>query len=162
MIPQAKVVEWREEVGQGGDVTDFFVRRKRTREDFLRLLEAAKPASQIQQAPRPRALKYIQSTESLLARRIKRIKSEMPLEKVIGEYIQLKPSGTNTLVGRCPFHDDRIPSFTVYLQSNTYHCFGCRAHGDVISFVRTMENLSFAQALEVLDHTISHNGSKPE
>src|SRR5215216_6667356 len=51
MIPQAKIIELPEEVGKGGDITDFFVRLKRTREDFLRLLEAAKPASQLHQIP---------------------------------------------------------------------------------------------------------------
>ena len=160
MIPQAKLVMLPEEVGQGGDVTDFFVHLKRSREDFLRLLEAAKPAPQIQQVPSPRPLKPIQSTESLLAQRTERIKREMPIEKIIAEYIKLKPSGTHTLSGCCPFHDDRTPSFTVYLQSNKYHCFGCRAHGDVISFVRAMENLGFGQALELLDHSISQNESK--
>jgi DNA primase len=104
----------------------------------------------------------MQSTGVLLAQRTERIKREMTIEKVIAEYVQLKPSGAHTLVGCCPFHDDHTPSFTVYLQSDTYHCFGCRAHGDVISFVRAMENLSFAQALEVLDHTISHDESKPK
>jgi DNA primase len=160
MIPEAKVIELPEEVGQGGDVTDFFVRLKRSREDFLRLLEAAKPTPQTHQAPSPHTRKPMQNTESLFAQRTERIKREMPIEKVIAEYVKLKASGAHTLVGRCPFHDDRIPSFTVYLQSDTYHCFGCRAHGDVISFVRAMENLSFAQALVVLDHSISYDESK--
>jgi DNA primase len=159
MIPQAKVIELPEEVGQGGDVTDFFVRLMRSREDFLKLLEAAKPAPQAHQPPSPRIRKPMQSTESSPAQRTERIKSEMPIEKVVAEYIQLHPSGRN-LVGRCPFHDDRTPSFTVYLQSGTYYCYGCRAHGDVISFVRAMENLSFTQAIEVLDHSISHDESK--
>lgn len=162
MIPQAKVIELPEKVGQGGDVTDFFVRLKRSREDFLKLLESAKPIPQAHQMPSPRTRKPAQSMDSLLAQRKERIKSGMPIEKVIAEYVQLKPSGTHTLVGQCPFHDDRTPSFTVYLQNDTYHCFGCRAHGDVISFVRAMENLSFGQALEVLDSSISNNESKPK
>ncbi len=161
MIPHAKIVEWPQEIGEGGDVTDFFVRLKRQREDFLKLLRNAKPATfssaRIESAIKPE----MQSLDSLLAQRLQRIKTEVPIERVIAEYIQLRPSGKNR-VGRCPFHDDRNPSFTVYLQSNTYHCFGCKAHGDVIAFVRAMEGLSFAQALEVLDQLTSHNAERDQ
>ncbi len=159
MIPQAKLVELPEEVGEGGDVTDFFVRLGKSRDDFQKLLQSAIPASEVAKPVRPIRQQRAESTQSLLADRPQRIKQEIPIEKVIAEYIELKSSGT-TLVGRCPFHDDRIPSFTVYPQSGAYHCFGCRAHGDVISFVRAMENLSFGQALEVLDTLTSHNGER--
>lgn len=158
MIPHAKVVEWPQEVGEGGDVTDFFVRLKRSREDFLKLLESAEPASSTPARTQPNRKPRAQSLDALLAQRIYRIKTEIPIERVIAEYFDLRPAGVNTLVARCPFHEDRTPSFTVYLKSNTYHCFGCRAHGDVIAFVRAMEGLSFGQALEVLDQLTSHNG----
>lgn len=157
MIPQAKLVELPEEVGEGGDVTDFFVRLGKSREDFQKLLQSATPASEVEKPVRPIRQQGPKSTKSLLADRTQRIKQEIPIEKVIAEYVELKGSGT-TLVGRCPFHDDRTPSFTIYPQSGKYHCFGCRAHGDVISFVRAMENLGFGQALEVLDTLTSHNG----
>ena len=157
MIPHSKLVELPEEVGQGGDVTDFFVRLGKSREDFQKLLQSAKPASEVAKPIRPIRQQRPESTKALLADRTQRIKREIPIEKVISEYIELKSSGT-TLVGRCPFHDDSTPSFTVYPQSGKYHCFGCRAHGDVIAFVRAMENLSFGQALEVLDTLTSHNG----
>jgi DNA primase len=155
MIPQAKLVELPEDVGEGGDVTDFFVRLGRGRDDFLKLLQNAKPASEAAKPHRPVNQHKPESTQSLLA---DRIKGEIPIEKVVAEYVALRASGAKTFVGRCPFHDDHTPSFTVYPQSRTYHCFGCRAHGDVISFVRAMENLSFAQALEVLDQFTSYNG----
>jgi DNA primase len=158
MIPQAKLVELPEEVGEGGDVTDFFVRLGRGRDDFLKLLQNAKPASDTVKPPKPAQQHSPESTQSLLTDRIQRIKRELPIEKVVAEYVALRASGAKTLVGRCPFHDDHTPSFTVYPQSRSYHCFGCRAHGDVISFVRAMENLGFAQALEVLDQFTSHNG----
>jgi DNA primase len=160
MIPQAKVVELPEEVGEAGDVTDYFVRLKRGPEEFVRLLEAAHPAQPMRQERPPRS--PIQSTDSLLAKRIQRIKSAMPIVDVIYQYVvNLRPSG-RTFVARCPFHDDRTPSFVIYPQSETFHCFGCRAHGDVISFVQQMEGMSFGQALEALDPPTSSNENKPQ
>jgi len=152
MIPQAKVVELPEEVGQGGDVTDYFARLGRSREEFLKLLETAQSPSPHPQEARSDRPARVQSTDSLLGKRIQRIKSEIPIEKVIEEYVQLRAVGAGaTLVGRCPLHEDRTPSFTVYPATGTFHCFGCRAHGDVISFIRAVENLGFGQALDVLD-----------
>ncbi len=161
MIAHAKVVQWPQEVGEGGDVTDFFVRLKRTRDDFLKLLRNAKPAESSSARKQPANKPEMQSMDSLRTQRLQRIKTEVRIERVIAEYIQLRPSGKN-LVGRCPFHEDRTPSFTVYLQSNTYYCFGCKAHGDVIAFVRAMEGLSFAQALEVLSNSTSHNAERDQ
>ncbi len=159
MIPHANVIQWPTEVGEGGDVTDFFVRLKRTPEDFLKLMQNAKPAASSSARTRPAKQSQMQSLDSLLADRLQRIKTEIPLERVIAEYIQLRPSGKN-LIGRCPFHDDRTPSFTIYPNTNKYHCFGCRAHGDVITFVRAMEGLGFTQALEVLDPLTSHHAKR--
>lgn len=156
MIQHARIVRLPGEVGEGGDVTDYFVRLGRSREEFLKLLDAAKPAPECPQMKRSPSPPQLHSTNSLLEQRKQRIKTVIPIEKIISEYVQLRPSG-KTLVGRCPFHNDRNPSFAVYPQNGKYHCFGCRAHGDVISFVRAMENLSFTQALEVLDSLTSHN-----
>ena len=158
MIPHAKVVELPNEVGEAGDVTDYFVRLKHSPEEFMRLLEAAHPAKpRARQERSPRS--PMQSTDSLLAKRIQRIKSAMPIAEIVGQYVDLRPSG-RTLLGRCPFHDDRTPSFVIYPQSETFHCFGCRAHGDVISFVQQMEGMSFSQTLEALDPPTSLNGNQ--
>ena len=51
---------------------------------------------------------------------------------------------------RCPFHDDRVPSFRVYLNTNRYYCFGCGAKGDVIELVQRLEGVSFREALQRL------------
>ena len=161
MIPQAKVVELPEEVGEAGDVTDFFVRLKHSPEDFLNLLNKAQPVTALPQEPRPHRRATMQSTDSLLAKRIQRIRTAMPIAEIIGQYVNLRPSG-RTLVGRCPFHDDRTPSFVVYPHTGTFHCFGCRAHGDVISFVQQMEGMSFGQTLEALDTSTSANGNQPQ
>lgn len=161
MIPTARVVELPEEVGPGGDVTDFFVRLGRSSEEFVRLLKTARPASPLSQEIRPDRPPLAQSTDALLNTRIERIKREFPIETVIEEYVPLRASGESTLVGLCPFHQDRTPSLTVYPVTGTFHCFGCRAHGDVISFVRAMEHLSFGEALEAFDQLITDDESKP-
>jgi hypothetical protein len=160
MVPRAKVVELPEEVGPGGDVTDFFVRLGRSEVQFVKLLETAKPTLTGSQRPRPDRSARMQSTDALLKKRINRIKRKFPIEKVIGEYITLEPSGSSTLMGRCPFHQDGNSSLTVYPDTGTFHCFACRAHGDVITFVRAMEHLSFGKALDVLDELNSLNEPK--
>jgi DNA primase len=53
-------------------------------------------------------------------------------------------------VARCPFHLDRTPSLVVFPTTQTFHCFGCRAHGDALAFLMKIENLTFREALQVL------------
>jgi DNA primase len=163
MVPHAKLIELPEEVGEHGDITDFFVRLRRTGADFLKLMEAATPipASAIPLKRQGRVAP--QPLSSLLNSRIEAIKRQLPIEKVIAGYVRLKPTAVGaTLVGICPFHDDGTPSLTVYPQRGMYHCFGCRAHGDVIEFVRTIEHLGFAETIEMLERITSHNGEVPE
>lgn len=57
---------------------------------------------------------------------------------------------------KCPFHNEKTASFHVY-KDGTYHCFGCGAHGDVITFVMNMQNLSFSEACEMLDRDITYS-----
>ena len=57
---------------------------------------------------------------------------------------------------RCPFHSEKTASFRVY-KDGTYHCFGCGAHGDVITFVMKMQNLSFKETCEMLDRDITYS-----
>ncbi len=52
---------------------------------------------------------------------------------------------------RCPFHNEKTASFTIY-RDNTYHCFGCSAHGDVIAFVQRYFNIKFSEAVKRLDY----------
>ncbi len=62
---------------------------------------------------------------------------------------KLRKAGT-TLVGLCPFHQEKTPSFTIYLNSNTFYCFGCQTFGDSISFIQKTKNLSFPEAVRLL------------
>ena len=71
---------------------------------------------------------------------IDEIRRRNDIEEVIGKYVHLKRAGRN-LVGLCPFHGEKTPSFTVFPQSSSYYCFGCGAGGDVFSFVMQTEGL---------------------
>lgn len=77
------------------------------------------------------------------------LKSRNDIESVLSSYISLKRRGSN-LVGLCPFHNEKTPSFTVYAEKGNYHCFGCGAGGDVITFIRQIENLDYVEAVKFL------------
>ncbi len=78
---------------------------------------------------------------------IQELQDKVDIESVISANISLKRRG-KTLVGLCPFHNEKTPSFTVYPESNSFYCFGCGAGGDVITFVRRMENLDYIEAVK--------------
>ncbi|TGN38338.1 DNA primase [Marinobacter confluentis] len=71
------------------------------------------------------------------------------LAELIGSRVTLKKAGGN-YKARCPFHDEKTPSFNVRPDKGFYHCFGCGAHGDAISFVREFDGLGFTDAVEEL------------
>ncbi len=77
------------------------------------------------------------------------MQDKVDIESVISANISLKRRGKN-LVGLCPFHNEKTPSFTVYPESNSFYCFGCGAGGDVITFVRRMENLDYIEAVKLV------------
>jgi hypothetical protein len=144
-------VELPEGVGKGGDVTDFFVRLGKSSDDFRKLLAEAMPAPPPPQTANGTAHDQRGTSDPALRERIDRIKAELSIAKLIGRYVKLQKSGNN-LVGLCPFHEDHNPSLTVFPETGTFHCFGCRKHGDAITFVREIEQLSFHQTLDALDH----------
>lgn len=78
-----------------------------------------------------------------------RIRETSDIESVVSGYVNLKRRG-KTLVGLCPFHNEKTPSFTVYPDNNSYYCFGCGAGGSVIEFVRNIEHLDFYEAVKML------------
>lgn len=80
---------------------------------------------------------------------IEEIKSRNDIVDVISSYTALKRAGSN-MQGLCPFHSEKTPSFTVFTANQNYYCFGCGAGGDVITFVRQIENLEYVPALEFL------------
>ena len=80
---------------------------------------------------------------------VETIKEKLNIVDVVGQYIELKPAG-KTLKGKCPFHNERTPSFFVSPDRGTYYCFGCGAKGDIFSFVEQFEGLDFMGALKLL------------
>ncbi|MCU1674050.1 MAG: primase [Frankiales bacterium] len=78
------------------------------------------------------------------------VRERAAIADVIGESVQLKSAGGGRLKGLCPFHDEKSPSFNVNPTLNMFHCFGCGESGDVITFVRNTEHLSFVEAVERL------------
>src|SRR6476620_6365172 len=76
-----------------------------------------------------------------------RILQRVPLAALIGEAVALT-TRSGRQVGLCPFHGEKSPSFTIF--DDHYFCFGCRARGDAITFVREIQGLSFIEALRYL------------
>ncbi len=81
------------------------------------------------------------------------LKRKNDIVEVIGSYISLDRKGTNYWAC-CPFHHEKTPSFSVNSIDQYYHCFGCGASGDVISFVREIESIDFIDAVKILAERI--------
>ncbi|MBV9413850.1 MAG: DNA primase [Solirubrobacterales bacterium] len=79
-----------------------------------------------------------------------RVRDAVDMLAVVSAHTELRRAGANEYVGRCPFHDERTPSFGVNPVEKVYHCFGCQASGDVFTFVMETEGLDFSGALEAL------------
>ena len=69
---------------------------------------------------------------------IEEIKYKADIESVISSYITLKRRGKN-LIGLCPFHGEKTPSFTIYPENGSFYCFGCKVGGDVFTFTKLIE-----------------------
>src|SRR3989344_5229306 len=77
------------------------------------------------------------------------IKDKIDVVDLIGEYVQLKPSGINHK-GLCPFHHEKTPSFMVNRERQNWHCFGCSKGGDICSFIEEIEGMEFIEAIRFL------------
>ncbi len=82
-------------------------------------------------------------------RTIDEVLNRAEIEKVVGVRCELKKKGSH-LFACCPFHSEDTPSFAVYTQSGTYHCYGCQKHGNAISFVMETENVTYPEAIKRL------------
>ena len=96
-------------------------------------------------------------------RDIAAIRERVRIEDVVGDYVQLRRAGADSMKGLCPFHDEKSPSFHVRPNHGHFHCFGCGEGGDVYAFVQKIEHVSFVEAVELLadriGHTISYTGA---
>ena len=80
---------------------------------------------------------------------LQELKYQNEIVSVIESYVHLKHSSRNR-VGLCPFHSEKSPSFTVFADSQSFYCFGCGAGGDVITFIKQIENLEYIEAVKFL------------
>ena len=71
---------------------------------------------------------------------LRELQERTDIEQLVGSYVDLKRRG-KTFVGLCPFHNEKTPSFTVYPDSNSFYCFGCGTHGDVIDLTAAIFGL---------------------
>ena len=81
---------------------------------------------------------------------IEAVRERIDLVKVVSGYLTLKKAGHDSLVGICPFHPEKTPSFSVSPAKGVFYCFGCGEGGDAIAFLRKVENLTFPEAVERL------------
>ena len=77
---------------------------------------------------------------------ISELKYRSDLSEIAANYIRLRRRGKN-LVGLCPFHGEKTPSFNIYTENGSFYCFGCGAGGDVITFIMKIENLDYVEAV---------------
>ncbi len=96
-------------------------------------------------------------------RDIAAIRERVSIEDVVGDYVQLRRAGADSLKGLCPFHDEKSPSFHVRPNHGHFHCFGCGEGGDVYAFLQKIEHVSFVEAVELLadrvGYTVTYTGA---
>lgn len=80
---------------------------------------------------------------------VEQIKERLNIEEVVGSYLKLEKAG-NSLKTKCPFHNEKTPSFFVSPDRGSYYCFGCGAKGDIFTFVQEFEGIDFLGALKIL------------
>ncbi|MFN8588018.1 MAG: DNA primase [Candidatus Eisenbacteria bacterium] len=80
---------------------------------------------------------------------VERVRAASDIVEVIGQHVPLKRSGRNWM-GVCPFHQEKSPSFSVNAERQFYHCFGCKAGGDVFKYIQETEKVGFLEAVELL------------
>jgi DNA primase len=93
--------------------------------------------------------RYSRDVARIKQESVEQVKAAADMLDIVGARTQLKKAGAR-YTGRCPFHEERTPSFSVNAVDKLFYCFGCGKGGDLISFVRETENLDFAGAIEWL------------
>jgi DNA primase len=81
---------------------------------------------------------------------VERVRDAIDIVELIGTRTELRRAGADAYSGRCPFHEERTPSFSITPSKKVYYCFGCQASGDAFNFVRETQGLDFPGALEWL------------
>jgi DNA primase len=150
LLPQAIIVRLPSEVHEGGDVTDYFTKLGRSRVDFHLLLADAAAAAETPHEMRPPQPPPKRAASPAMRRRLDAARRDVPLASMLANYLELRTSG-GRIVARCPFHEDRNASFTIYPATNTYYCFGCGAQGDAVTFLMNKESMNLNEALRAVE-----------
>ena len=82
------------------------------------------------------------------------LRSRVDIVSVVEQYVTLKRSSSSSMVGLCPFHNEKTPSFHVDGQKQLFYCFGCGAGGDAITFLMKMQNMSYPEAVTFLAESV--------
>ena len=94
------------------------------------------------------------------------VKERTDLVQLASQYLTLKKAGADRMVGLCPFHQEKTPSFGISPSKQLYYCHGCGAGGDAIRFIRELEHLSYVEAVERLAQQagvhLRYEGDSPE
>ena len=85
---------------------------------------------------------------------LRELRDKNEISEVVSSYVNLRRHGS-TMKGLCPFHNEKTPSFTVYLDTQSFYCFGCGAGGDVITFIRRIDNLGYLDAVKTLAQRVN-------
>jgi DNA primase len=90
---------------------------------------------------------------------VEAVRERSDIVQVIGQHLQLRKAGRDSLVGLCPFHTEKTPSLSVSPSKQVYYCFGCGEGGNVFKFLQRVENLTFVEAVERV--TLRYEGQSP-
>lgn len=93
---------------------------------------------------------------------VEKVRAAADLYDIVSATVTLKPSGTGTFVGLCPFHDEKTGSFNVRPSLGVWHCFGCGLGGDVFKYVEQSENIDFREAVELLADQVPYRAALRE
>lgn len=139
MHPDIKMIPLPREIGEHGDITDFFVRLGKTRKDFEVLMRVAEPIIlPPEPKPEPRRAGSFDPAKNARFNQAK----EVPLSAL------LKFNGAG--FAHCPFHADKTPSFHWIKKTNRWHCFSCGENGDGIDLIMRTQNLTMKEAIDHL------------
>ncbi len=137
MRPEIRSIPLPNDIGESGDITDFFVKLKCSKKDFETLIKVSQPL-EVEPEPKPKARR--RGNDGVKSDRLESAKA-VPLDMLL----TFKED-----FARCPFHNEKTPSFHWIRKTNKWHCFGCGEHGDGIDLVMRTKQMTMKEAIDHL------------